>query len=179
MANASPPPAWTNGEGVERGEGQRTADPSRALSIVSGVAYSPDGKRIVTASYDKTVKVWDAESGKELLILRGHSAEIYGVAFSPDGKRIVTASGDQTTRVWDAESGKELLILRGHSAEIYGVAFSPDGKRIATVSEDETIQVYAVDLRDLLSLARSRVTRNFTAEECQRYFQSRTCPALP
>jgi hypothetical protein len=62
---------------------------------------------------------------------------------------------------------------------LFGVAFSPAGKRLATASEDVTVQVYALDVRELLKLARSRVTRTFTAEECQRYFQSATCPPLP
>jgi hypothetical protein len=111
--------------------------------------------------------------------LRGHKDTVYGVAFSPDGKRLATASWDRTAKVWDAESGKELLTLRGHSNFVDGVAFSPDGKRLATASGDSTVQVYALDLRELLNLARSRVTRTFTAQECQRYFQSETCPPLP
>jgi len=59
------------------------------------------------------------------------------------------------------------------------VAYSPDGKRLATASEDKTVQVYAIDIRELLNLARSRVTRDFTPDECQRYFQSEKCPPLP
>jgi WD40 repeat protein len=72
-----------------------------------------------------------------------------------------------------------LLTLRGHSDAVGGVAFSPDGKRLATASRDGTIQVYAIDIRELLKLARSRVTRDFTAEECLRYFQTEKCPPLP
>jgi len=86
--------------------------------------------------------VWDAESGKELLTLRGHSTVVYGVAFSPDGKRLATASWDHTAKVWDVESGKELLTLRGHLSGVYGVAFSPDGKRLATASDDYTAKVW-------------------------------------
>jgi len=70
---------------------------------VNGVAFSPDGKRIVTASWDKTARVWDADSGQELRKLEGHTGYVYGVAFSPDGQRIATASGDNTARVWDAD----------------------------------------------------------------------------
>ena len=148
-------------------------------AFVDGVAFSLDGKRLATASEDQTAKVWEAESGKELLTLRGHLGSVDAVAFSPDGKRLATAGEDRTAKVWDAESGKELLTLRGHSGVVHGVAFSPDGKRLATASVDGTVQVYALDLRELLNLARSRVTRTFTAEECQRYFQSDTCPLLP
>jgi len=72
-----------------------------------------------------------------------------------------------------------LLTLRGQSGLALGVAYSPDGKRLATASADRTVQVYAFEIRELLNLARSRVTRTFTAEECQRYFQSGTCPPLP
>ena len=76
-------------------------------------------------------------------------------------------------------SGKELLTLRGHSGSVNGVAYSPDGKRLATASQDGTVQVYAIDIHELLNLARSRVTRDFTPEECKRYFQSEKCPPLP
>ena len=113
------------------------------------------------------------------MTLRGHSEPVFGVAFSLDGKRLATASLDHTAKVWDAQSGKELLTLRGHSDSVNSVAFSPDGKRLATAGVDGSVQVYALDLRELLKLARSRVTRSFTAEECQKYFQSGTCPPPP
>ena len=80
------------------------------------VAWSPDGKRIATGSWDATAKVWDTASGQELLTLRSHKGNVYGVAFSPDSKRLATAGWDKTARVWDADSGKEILTLRGHSS---------------------------------------------------------------
>src|SRR6202008_1650249 len=89
---------------------------------VYSVAFSSDGKRLATASNDQTAKVWDTESGKELLSLRGHSGPVYSVAFSPDGKRLATGTREGHTEVWDAESGKELLTLR-HSNSVTGVAF--------------------------------------------------------
>ena len=84
------------------------------------MAYSPDGKRLATASDDHTAKVWDAATGQELLTLRGHWARLYGVAYSPDGKRLATASDDHTAKVWDAATGQELLTLRGHSSCVNG-----------------------------------------------------------
>jgi WD40 repeat protein len=67
------------------------------------VAYSPDGKRIVTGSDDKTAKVWDADTGRELHTLTGHTGSVLRVAYSPDGKRIVTGSWDKTAKVWQVE----------------------------------------------------------------------------
>ena len=79
------------------------------------MAFSPDGKRIVTGSDDKTAKVWDAEKGQELPTLKGHQDFVSSVAYSPDGKRIVTGSGDKTAKVWDAATGQEVLALKGHT----------------------------------------------------------------
>ena len=74
---------------------------------VNGVAYSPDGTRLASASSDGTVRVWDAITGQEVLPpLRGHTGEVYAVAYSPDGKKLASASHDKTVRVWDATTGK-------------------------------------------------------------------------
>jgi TIR domain/WD domain, G-beta repeat len=107
---------------------------------VRGVAFSPDGTRIATASWDKTARVWDSASGHELARLT-HDDSVYGVAFSPDGTRIATASIDNSARVWDSGSGRELARLT-HDDAVYGVAFSPDGTRIASASWDKTARVW-------------------------------------
>lgn len=146
---------------------------------VDSVAFSPDGKRLATASNDQTAKVWDAESGKELLTLRGHLDAVSGVTYSPDGKHLATTSDDQTAKVWDAESGQELLTLRGHSDRVSEVVWSSDGKHLATASNDCDVRIYAMDIHELLKLARSRITRDLTPEECKRYFQTEKCPPLP
>ena len=111
------------------------------------MAYSPDGKRIVTAGEDGTVKVWDAATGQELLALKGHTAQVFGVAFSPDGRRIVTGSYDKTVKVWDARTGQEVLALKGHADHVPSVAFSPDGKRIVSGSADQTAKVWDAEKR--------------------------------
>ena len=107
-------------------------------ATVHCVRFSPDGKRIVSASRDKTVKVWDAESGQETLTLKGHTDGVLSVGFSPDGKRIVSGSHDKTVKVWDAQTGQEMLtIVRGHSDPVRSVSFSPDGNRIVSGSYSE------------------------------------------
>ena len=108
-------------------------------SFANCVAFSPDGKRLATASADQTAKVWDAASGKELLTMKGHSGEVTCVAFSPNGKWLATASHDQTVKVWDAANGQESLTLKGHTGVITSVAFSADGKRLASASYDKTV----------------------------------------
>jgi WD40 repeat protein len=110
----------------------------------SSATFSPDGTRIVTASWDKTARVWDAATGKPIgEPLAGHGDVVRSAAFSPDGKRIVTASWDKTARVWDAATGKPIgEPLAGHGDIVNSATFSPDGTRIVTASWDKTARVW-------------------------------------
>src|SRR5262249_18838824 len=124
------------------------------------VAFSPDGKRLASAGGGAgparavdAVKVWDAQTGKELLTLKGHTGWVLSVAFSPDGKRLASASAPPgvfgpvptEVKVWDAQNGKELLTLR-HPNIVNSVAFSPDGKRLASASGDPVVRREQVGL---------------------------------
>jgi WD40 repeat protein len=136
----------------------------------SSAAFSPDGRQIVTASFNKTACVWDAETGKGVLCLSGHDEAVNSASYSRDGLRITTTSDDGTARVWDATSGKELLCLRGLGNHVHTAAFHPDGTRLVTASSDRTARVWrALALDALIAFARTRVFRELTEDERREY----------
>jgi WD40 repeat protein len=109
---------------------------------VTAVAFSPDDRLLASGSADKTVKLWDVATGREVRTLFGHTGPVTGVAFSPDSRRIVSASADLTVRLWDTATGKQLLCLKEHQGPVTSIAFSPDGRHVASGSEDTTVRVW-------------------------------------
>jgi WD40 repeat protein/class 3 adenylate cyclase len=125
----------------------RSLEESRVVLTVpqgGGVAISDDGKRFATTGEDGSPTVWETDTGKRLLTLRGHKGGVNGIAFSPDGSLLATTGDDRTVRLWDAASGRQIHVLRGHRKLVLGVAFSPDGSLLATSSKDGTVRVWDV-----------------------------------
>ena len=144
--------------------------------FVSGVAFSPDGTLLATSGLDETARVWEIATGEQVQLLTGHTGVVWDVSFGPDGMLLATAGDDNTARLWDASTGRELLTLTGHTRAITEVAFSPDGTRLATSSNDGTVRVYVLSIDELIDLARSRLTRTWTEDECRQYLHLARCP---
>jgi WD40 repeat protein len=135
----------------------RAEDPEIAVLLghsdyVYGAAYSPDGTRVVSASRDKSIRVWDARTGVQMQVLMGHTDRVNSAAYSPDGTRIVSASRDKTGRVWDARTGAQLFELSGHAEAVTSAAYSPDGTRIVTSSADKTARIWDAHTGALLAV---------------------------
>ncbi len=108
---------------------------------VTAAAWSPIGQRLVSASDDGIVRLWDGVSGQPQGTLKGHSERVNAVAWSPNGTRLASASDDGTARLWDATTAQPLATLRGHSGAVYIVAWSPDGACLASASWDKTVRL--------------------------------------
>ena len=136
-------------------------------SLVNACAFSSDGRHILSVSSDETLKIWDAESGKDISTLKGHTGTVTACAFSPDGRYfvsavnisasivsasanvvsggIVSAGSEGALKLWDLESGKEIVTFKGHTESVNACAFSPDGRRIVSASQDWTLKLWDVE----------------------------------
>ncbi|OHB85779.1 MAG: hypothetical protein A2V98_11205 [Planctomycetes bacterium RBG_16_64_12] len=133
---------------LQSGREMMTFSPHGAVASAN---FSPDGKRIVTGSWDNTARIWNSQTGLTELKLEGrHTQFVNGAVFSPDGSKVLTASDDKTVNLWDAHTGKPLQTFRGHEDRVRSAVFSFDGKRVLTASNDKTARIWNVDTGEVL-----------------------------
>lgn len=111
-------------------------------ALVNEVLFSPDTRLIASASFDKSIKIWDGKTGKYLNSLRGHVGPVYQVAWSADSRLLVSGSSDSTLKVWDIKTGKLNADLPGHADEVFAVDWSPDGQRVASGGKDKCLRIW-------------------------------------
>jgi WD40 repeat protein len=109
---------------------------------VRACVVTPDGRRVVSASEDQTLKTWDLQTGHEVATLDGHADRVGACAVTPDGRRVVSGSDDKTLKVWDLATGHEIATLKGHAHWVLVCAVTPDGRRVVSGSRDKTLKVW-------------------------------------
>ncbi|KAF8679983.1 WD40 repeat-like protein [Rhizoctonia solani] len=147
---------------VDRFTGDTVVGPIDAHGFISSIEFSSDGMRLVSGSYDKPVRIWDVQTGKQLVACgeddggthgddsdsnddRAHGNYVFSVAFSPNGRYVASGSFDETMCIWDAENGNLMFgPLKAHTSPVYCVKFSPDSSHVASCSEDGTIRFWSL-----------------------------------
>ena len=112
---------------------------------VLSVSFSPDSQMLASGGWDKTVRLWDVNTGRELKKLTGHTRSTNSVSFSPSGQVIASGSSDHTIRLWDVNTGRELKKLTGHTDDVFRLSFSPDGQTLASGGPDNTVRLWDVN----------------------------------
>uniref|UniRef100_UPI00398E6AA1 notchless protein homolog 1 n=1 Tax=Pristiophorus japonicus TaxID=55135 RepID=UPI00398E6AA1 len=111
-------------------------------ALINEVCFSPDTRLVASASFDKSVKLWDGRTGKYLASLRGHVSAVYQIAWSADSRLLASGSSDSTLKVWDVKAQKLSVDLPGHADEVYAVDWSPDGQRVASGGKDKVLRIW-------------------------------------
>ncbi|MEQ9553439.1 MAG: hypothetical protein RIM23_27935 [Coleofasciculus sp. G3-WIS-01] len=114
-------------------------------SSISSIVVTPDGKQLISGSLDHSIRIWNFQTGEQLLTLTGHSEWVNAIALTPDSKRVISGSSDKTIKVWDVNTGREILTLEGHTDAVVSVAVTPDGKRLISGSWDKTIKLWDLE----------------------------------
>jgi WD40 repeat protein len=137
---------------------------------VTAAVFSPNGKTIVTTSWDRTARLWWL-SGQEVKTYKGHESRVFSPAFSPDGEYLATASWDGTVRIWYGTTNgvdSAIKVLNGHSDGVNSVKFSPDGKHIASTSSDNTLRLWDVKTPKILEI---KICSKFPSPSASEHFR--------
>jgi len=156
--------------------GQEIYSVSDGPAIFSAAAFSPDGLLLAAGEFDGPLLIVDAATGQVLHKCTGHSGGILDLRFSMDSKVVASASFDRLAKLWDAASGQELATFYGNAKNAWSVSLTPDGRRVAVGGWDGTARIFVTGLDELVELAKSRLTRSLTTEECQKYLHVAECP---
>lgn len=111
-------------------------------ALINEVLFSPDTRLIASASFDKSIKIWEGKTGKYLTSLRGHVSAVYQISWSADSRLLVSGSSDSTLKVWDVKTQKLSIDLPGHADEVFAVDWSPDGQRVASGGKDKCLRIW-------------------------------------
>lgn len=152
--------------------GTMLGDLSGHVAEIMNTAYSPDGKLLATASFDFTIKIWDAKTMKEIKTLTEPTDVVMYVAFSSDGEHLVAACGDNLVRVWDTKTWNCIWVLEGHTHGVKFASFTPDGRHIISAAQDSTIRKWEFPpLQELIDQTRNRFGRRpLTDDELKQYY---------
>ena len=117
---------------------------------VTDCALSADGRLALSASWDRTLRLWDTETGEARAVLEGHTDWVWGCALSADGRLALSASDDQTVPLWDTETGEVCAVLEGHTRGVQGCALSADGRLALSDSDDQTLRLWDTETGECL-----------------------------
>lgn len=140
--------------------------------------FSSDGTRVFTTGRDGTIRIWDTVTGKLLFTMNGHTSTVSGLDLSPDNKLIASAGTDGIVHIWDVTTGQELLSLESEGVTFMSAIITPDGHRLIIGGRDDVYGI-ALTTEELVDIAKSRLTRWWSIDECRKYLHTDSCPPEP